>query len=104
MSNYVTVRINISSVLQCDGGLNGGDWLYEGVGGEDGDEDGDVGGGDDDETKATITSFCLGSRGAGWLGGKITPSIWGSKPPSLGMTCLLMVSMLVIASLTSLQS
>ena len=36
------MRINISSVLQCDGGLDGDDWLYEGVGDEDGDEDGDV--------------------------------------------------------------
>ena len=98
MSNYVTVRINISSVLQCDGGLNGGDWLYEGVGGEDGDEDGDVDDGDGDETKATITSFCLGSRGAGWLGGKITPSIWGSKPPSLEITYLQMVVNNIITS------
>ena len=32
MSNYVTVRINISNVLQYDGGVDAGDWLYQGVG------------------------------------------------------------------------
>ena len=32
--------------------------------------------------RMTIASFCLGSRGAGCLGGKITPSICGSNPPS----------------------
>ena len=42
MSNYVIVIIDISKVLQCDGGVDAGDWLYEGIGDEDGDEDGDV--------------------------------------------------------------
>ena len=42
MSNYVIVIIDISNVLQCDSGVDAGDWLYEGVGDEDGDEDGDV--------------------------------------------------------------
>ena len=30
MSNYVTVRVNMCNAFQCDGGVDAGDWPYEG--------------------------------------------------------------------------